>query len=231
MNEIRPYIEISTSSKLIEMATYEVDEFVNFFRNASDKEIESITRHFLIDNIPFAFIEKPILFEQIKQFFSDKYKIKPFELKIIGSAKTGFSMSPFKVKGKKFDNNSDLDLVIINEFIFNALNAEFFAWKVKYESGEEKPSNRNEADLWEENVKRVPKNLGLGFIDLNKIPLKKYCRFTLDITNDLYLLKIDLAQISDFRIKALSIRVYRDHESFYRRLKFNIQCFVNYYNS
>jgi hypothetical protein len=229
MIEIRPYLKLTPSTELIDRTIYDIDSFINFYVNASEHELESIRRYFLVDNVPFAFIEKPILFEQIRQFWVLKYKIKPFEFRMIGSAKTGFSMSPHKAKGKLFDCNSDLDLVIINLDFFESLKKEFITWKEKYKQGLEKPQSPKEKINWEENLKYVPINFTKnGFIDLNKVPLKGYNEFARSVSNDLYLLKLALENANIF-VKGISIRVYQDHESFYKRLKFNFKHFMDMY--
>src|ERR1043165_2698801 len=93
-------IEIKNYIKLSKIAESIIDNFTNSknfkdnYRLVSDNERKAFLRHFIINNVPYAFKSKPLLYEQITQYLSDMLGLSTNEIKLIGSAKTGFSISP-----------------------------------------------------------------------------------------------------------------------------------------
>jgi hypothetical protein len=94
MTDIREYITLSLTASAISSAYSIPADFKYYYNNIGNKEKKSLVRHFIVNNIPFAFKDKPILYEQIIQYIADKLYISPSEVKLIGSAKIGFSISP-----------------------------------------------------------------------------------------------------------------------------------------
>ena len=84
-------------------------------------EQNSLISHVIVNNTPFVFKDIPLLYEQIIQYLSDLLSIESGSIKLIGSAKTGFSVSPSPNYGKIFSEKSDLDFTIINEVVFEKL--------------------------------------------------------------------------------------------------------------
>lgn len=66
--------------------------------------------------------------DEIRRFFADKLDVDMAGVCFVGSAKTGFSLSPHK-NFRGFDNEkSDIDLVIVSERLFNLF------WKLLLEA-------------------------------------------------------------------------------------------------
>lgn len=58
-------------------------------------------------------------YDEIKRFFGKNLKTDPNEIAIVGSSKTGFSLTPDK-NYRKFDNEkSDIDLVVVSRKLFD----------------------------------------------------------------------------------------------------------------
>ena len=106
MVDIRDYINLSETANSINNSYSVPADFKDYYNNIDNNEKKSLVRHFIVNNIPFAFKDKPILYEQITQYLADKLNISPTEVKLIGSAKTGFSISPLPDYGRTFGQHS-----------------------------------------------------------------------------------------------------------------------------
>jgi len=76
------------------------------------------------DNIPYCFKDRLDVFMKFRTEVCDFFKIHPQNFSIVGSAKTGFSLNTDKAKnrlGKKFDDASDIDIVLVSEELFQNL--------------------------------------------------------------------------------------------------------------
>ena len=71
---------------------------------------------------------------KFRSYMAEKFSISPQEVTIGGSAKFGFSLNPRK-NYKEFDLNSDIDIVIISEKLFESLWDDLLESFVKNEYG------------------------------------------------------------------------------------------------
>jgi hypothetical protein len=227
MPDISSYIRLSNAAASIRNIFISPKEFYDAYNNIYQTEKNSFIRHTLINNIPFAFKVTPILYEQIIQYLADKINITPADIKLIGSAKTGFSLNPSPDYGRAFSQNSDLDFSLINQNIFSELEGEFNSWANQFQSGNLLPQNKNQETYWPENLNNCPKNLKRGFIDTNKIPSHNQFLKTQTINNSLYLIKDKLEKVHKIIIKKASLRVYKDWASFSRQLTINTESIIN----
>src|SRR6266404_1106160 len=101
-------------------------------------------RLWVSEGIPFAFRDVPLLYEAIRSYISRRLSVPPKVLTMIGSARVGYSLSPLPDFGKAFGNHSDLDLSLVNEGIFQHLEADFHAWRTDWELGAAKPRHKTE---------------------------------------------------------------------------------------
>ena|SRR5690242_20226378 len=120
----RPIEQISTAEYLKE----------NYFK-IDNVERVSLINFLIISNFCYAFKTKPIVYEQITQYISDKFKINKNNIVLIGSAKTGFAIDPINY-GRRFTETSDLDFAIINEKSFEECIIDFKLWKKPILKGE-----------------------------------------------------------------------------------------------
>jgi len=98
-------------------------EFKSILNDRNMTELDIVQKH-IIHRSPFIFHED--LYYSLKKIIADKYGIHYNNVKMIGSAKLGFSIAPNKL-WKEFDDSSDIDMAIISEDIFETF------WKQMHE--------------------------------------------------------------------------------------------------
>ncbi len=227
MVNIGDYIRLSdTAFNIADVYTNPKDFFTNF-SNIHYSERDSFLRHSLINNVPYVFKLKPLLFEQITQYLADNLNISPSGIKLIGSGKTGFSISPPPNYGNPFTANSDLDFSIISESLFLNLKGEFESWADQFEEGILVPQNKKQETYWPQNLDNCTKTLKRGFIDTYKIPSHKQFIMVQTLQNSLYLIQNKLEKVYNIHIKKASVRVYKNWNSFVTQLKLNTESVLN----
>lgn len=97
-------------------------EFKNVLNDYRNSELE-IAQKYIIHRTPFIFGED--LYYALKKSIGDHFDIHYNEVKMIGSAKLGFSIAPNKV-WKELDDDSDIDMAIVSNDIFESF------WKEMY---------------------------------------------------------------------------------------------------
>ncbi len=227
MARIQDYLVISNTASNLKTSFTTPEEFLRNYENIYETEKKSFLRHYLINNQSYLFRSNPILFEQLTQYIADILEINPNEVKLIGSAKTGFSISPPPKYGVKFSKTSDLDFVLINRKIFLELEEEFKSWAQQYQSGKLLPQKPKEKEYWPANLTTCPNTLNKGFIDINKIPAHYQFFRAQTINQSLYLLKDGLEKTHKIIVKKASLRVYKNWHSFSKQLKINTEFVLN----
>lgn len=223
MADIRNYLNLSVTAASISSSYSVAEEFKELYNNIDEKEKNSFVLHFFVNNIPYAFKDKPILYEQIKQYLSDILHVSPIEVKLIGSAKTGFSISPLPDYGKAFGQHSDLDFSIVNEELFRLLEYEFHVWAELFKIKQIKANNSTEEGYWLKNLENVPKNLKSGFIDTHFIPNRVQFITTKKLNNSLWLIQKYMNDNHGIFVKKVSARIYKNWYSFTKRLNLNTE--------
>lgn len=222
MVNILNYISLSETASSIKNHLTGADEFSKNYKTITEKEQESFLRHYIINNSPFLFRTNPILFEQITQYLADKLEISPSEVKLIGSAKTGFSISYPPDYGIPFSSKSDLDFSIINEEIYLELEEEFNSWADQFKNKVIKARSDYEEKVWNDNLFEVPKyQLKNGLIDTYKIPNWDAFPKAKLINGSLSLIVLYLKKSYFIEVKGASARVYRSWKSFAGQIKLN----------
>jgi hypothetical protein len=219
MANIIDYIKISDAAKSINDYYTDPVTFSEKYWEVQESEKKSYLRFFTISNSPWAFKGIPILFEQLIQYLADKLQINPIEIKLIGSAKIGFSTKMPPQYGEIFNAKSDLDFSIVNENLFNIMQEEFNSWSKQFKLKQIMPHNRNEEFFWLDNLEVVPRQIKRGFIDSHKIPNRHEFKMTQNINNSLALIVVNLKETHSIEVKKASIFIFRDWTSFDHRLK------------
>lgn len=226
MININDYLKLTdTANNVVEIYHKNAQNFATDYNKVDSSEIDSIIRHFIINNKPFAFKTKPITYEQITQYIANRLDINPLEIKLIGSGKMGFSISPKKFS-RVFSEKSDLDFAIINKKIFEKIVMEFNQWKDDYTTKNIFPKD-SEVKYWDENLIRLPRNIGQGFIDTNKIPNRDPYMNTKTVNHTAWFLKTKLEELNIIHVKKVSFRIYKDWDAFFNRVKYNTQDCLN----
>lgn len=219
MSNIKLYLRLTSKALSVNNIYEEPDSFKDTYLALTSVEFVSYIRHVFVDNTPYMFREQPLLFKNIICYITKELDLDYHDVLLIGSAKTGFSMSPDSY-GEKFSENRDLDFTIINEKLFSNLEMEFGQWKEQYVHNLLVP-NEIEKKYWNDNLIRVPKNLDKGFIDSTKIPNKELFKLTRQINQMLYLILYKLKEYYNIKNKKASIRIYKNWEYFQKQLILN----------
>lgn len=100
----------------------------------------AVARQWLSEGIPFAFQERPAIYEALRTWLSDRLSVVAKEISVTGSARLGVSLAPRKI-GMPFTSRSDLDLFVVSDTLFEALRSDFLCWAGDFHDGEATPSN------------------------------------------------------------------------------------------
>lgn len=193
-------------------------------RKSGMAEVHAIARLWLSEGIPFAFREKPGLYEVVRDWIANRLSIHPKQLTLIGSGRQGSSLAPPPKTGKMFDCESDLDWSAVSRELFDRCKEEFESWATDYRNDVVKPRHQAEKRYWAENSNSCPKMIARGFIDPYKIPTWDRYPLSQLIANSMWLV-VRKCQSTDEapRFKKSTIRVYRNWSAFIKQLAINLQ--------
>lgn len=225
MSTISDYLNLSIKSQSVNSYIVNPNEFADILKSVPFDEQVSCLRHFVVLNTPYVFRQTPILFEQLIKYLADRLQVNLDDVKLIGSAKTGFSISPLPNYGKAFDKG-DLDFAISNSILFDKLKAEFDILVTKHNLDGLGLTPTN-AYYWEENINLIPRTINRGFIDCNKIPLISPAPLARYIADILWLIQEKLKEINGIEVKKPSLRVYKDSKAFINVLRYNTFSVLN----
>ncbi|MBZ9663867.1 hypothetical protein H3221_003775 [Pseudomonas sp. LMG 31766] len=196
-------------------------DFIELAEKLNSDELKSLVRSRFLENIPFSFKHKPLIYETMRAWVAREIKINPSEIVVIGSAKLGFSPTAHPNFGKKFGDDSDLDLTAISEKLFNELNNDLETWINDIKSARITPRNTTENNHWQSSQITLPKNAREGFLDPYKIP-NRYTTAQL-INQKMWALNERLkASDPDLNFKKCSMRVYKNWDAFTKQLMTNL---------
>jgi hypothetical protein len=84
-----------------------------------------LAKVFILEGTPFVFAQSPMKYTIFKEQVADRFDIGSQDICIVGSAKLGFSPSPRKY-GTEFSAESDVDVVLISDELFDRGSQELF---------------------------------------------------------------------------------------------------------
>jgi len=178
----------------------------------------AISRLWLSEGIPYAFKECPGIYEAVRTWLGGRLNVDPKEINVTGSARLGQSLSPKQI-GKPFMADSDLDIFIVSQLLFNNMKHDFNAWSYDFESGKIKPSNSRERGFWEDNNQRGPKLISRGFLDSKLVPNHKSYATIKNVAQTMWLLKEKLAvTLGAPMVAKASVRCYRSWNEYVRQM-------------
>lgn len=216
----KKFFQLSDTAKEVTGFFINPDCFLRLYKENLEIEWNSTLYHYLFDNVPYAFKDIPLLYNNIKQYLAVRLNIHVYDVHLVGSAQLGFSLSPPKY-GKAYSDKSDLDMVVVNERLFNAVAEEASRWRDDYKNGDVEPGKNYSVKNWDDNYQRIPNYLGRGFIDNTKIPSFERYPHVKSIYGVMAQLRRDLHDYHGFYIGFSSIRIYRDIQSFYAQVMLN----------
>lgn len=80
--------------------------------------LDVIAKVFLLEGTPHVFAQSPMKYMVFREQVADRFQVGYQDVCVVGSAKLGFSPSPQKF-GKVFAEESDVDVVIISDELFD----------------------------------------------------------------------------------------------------------------
>ena len=220
---MRPF---STSEKCSELtnAFIAAEVFKVVFPALLHREKLSFLRLWMAEGTPYAFRDSPMLYQVSREWLASELGISPRNVTVIGSGRMGFSLAPHPDFGRLFSEESDLDYSIISDTWFDRLREDFRNWSRDYDAEEVHPRNKREERFWEQNINSgVPNGIDRGFIDpylLSTLPRYNSAVRIMDLRFRLHeKLK---ASPSAPRVQKVSLRIYKDFQSFVSQLAFNL---------
>lgn len=97
-----------------------IDDLIAEFKSdAANKGIPpvEIVRKYITFGVPYVFGENQYKYYGLKSKLAARFDVNPNHVHMVGSAKLGFSLAPYQL-WKRFDDESDIDMVIISEPLF-----------------------------------------------------------------------------------------------------------------
>jgi hypothetical protein len=183
----------------------------------TEQDIFGILHQWMTEGIPYAFRDNPLLYEVARRWITAKLQLHPKEVTVIGSGRLGYAFSKPPKFGRRFSENSDLDLTAISENLFNRSCEWFNRWEADYRQGKVAPRNGKQQGRWDARARSVTQQMKKGFIDIKNIPTTYQ-----DVSQSLYILKEKLrATPSCPTVREVSLRVYRDWAALSRQARIN----------
>jgi len=224
MSQIEPF-DLKDFARGFNMRYPSLSELKEFHQKTKYPDEFGLYRAWLTEGIPYVFSDIPLLFEKIRDFIGNEIGVHPSDIKLVGSARTGYSLDPSK-NGKAFSNNSDLDLAVVSHHYFLECEMEFLKFKKDYEEKSITPANSRQTELWPEIISDIDRQRRTsGFIDIFKIPTLQGYPVAKNSINTCWRVTERL-KLTPFgpKVKKCSIRVYRNTESFMKQNNINFRC-------
>jgi hypothetical protein len=185
---------------------------------------ESIVRLWLTEGIPFAFRDRPAIYEAIRAWLGARLTVCPKDITLLGSARIGYSLAPPPDYGRIFNSESDLDLSVVSQALFEELAKSFNQWAGDYSDRSIAPHGSWEQYCWDENLRGGPNQLTRGFLDANKIPTWHRYPIAQTVSQTMWLLKQKLEITGGApKIKRASIRVYNSWRALVAQVSFSLR--------
>lgn len=143
-----------------------IDEIKHRFMNDLKNEGKSdadITRKYISFGTPYIFQHDETIYLELKETIAKKFSVHPDGIKMVGSAKLGFSISPKKI-WRPIHDESDIDMVIISSTLFDEYWQELF----EFNNIENTIRSKEEDELYREFIDYLFK----GWIRPDKFPFK-----------------------------------------------------------
>jgi hypothetical protein len=217
---------LQTDAHLLKLCSQHPDSAV--FRDAvvfgSALSHDFLVRLWLTEGIPFAFRECPAVYEAARAWLGWRLGVYPKEITLLGSARIGFSLSPPPKYGQAFGPDSDLDLSVVSESLFQKMVETFNQWHADYERCTVQPRHQTEQGYWDQNIKVGQRSISNSFLDANKIPNLGRYPVAQDLNQAMWELKKKLEVTPGApNPRKASVRVYTSWPALVSRVSFNLR--------
>ena len=91
------------------------EEFKELLRTGN---LDDVIEDHLFTGLPFSFSDRPDVYQQMVRAISRGLKVPRQDICVVGSARLGFSLSPYKF-GALFNQYSDLDIIVVSSLLFD----------------------------------------------------------------------------------------------------------------
>jgi hypothetical protein len=122
-----PLMPSTTTEQLLGLLggskTPSADEFKQLVQTLDNHRV--LAKVFLLEGTPYVFEKSPMKYVIFREQVADRFNVGSQDVCIVGSAKLGFSPSPFTY-GVPFSKTSDVDVVIISEPLFYKGSSKLF---------------------------------------------------------------------------------------------------------
>lgn len=102
----------------------------DFTAELEERPLEEIVKAHLFDGDPFVFRAAPDQYAVLRRHIAGGLKVEAGAITIVGSAKIGFSLDPNSF-GRAFSKQSDVDVVVVSERLFDAMWQALIAWRYR----------------------------------------------------------------------------------------------------
>ena len=92
------------------------------------EDLSNIVRARVLDGAPHVFTSEPTKYQTLQQHLATELSVATDAIRVVGSARTGFSMSPDSF-GRQFLPNSDIDVVVVSDTLFDATWRLLLDWR------------------------------------------------------------------------------------------------------
>ncbi len=178
------------------------------------RDVFRFARLWMTEGIPYAFVDKPAVYELAREAFADRLHVHPKEVSISGSGRLGFSLASTKFGKPYVSARSDFDLFLVSAAWFSKLKSDAELFVARFSSGLAAPRNEPERTFWEDNVVRIPDHISRGFVNQAYVPsFDRYPNAQACYAACISFQRIVSAELSAELVRRVSVRVYRDWEA------------------
>ena len=93
-----------------------VEEFKDLLRT---KKLDWILDRYVLTGLPSCFVDDPSMYNVMMDSIARDLPVARGDIRVVGSARTGFSLAPNKF-GQKFNKYSDIDIVVVSQDHFDS---------------------------------------------------------------------------------------------------------------
>lgn len=171
--------------------------------------LDSVVHQYLFQGLPYVFRDKPASLDLLIKHLSSSIKLTEENIRVVGSAKMGFSLNPDNFP-RGFSDTSDIDVIVVNEELFDRIWMTLLEWQyprrlVQLGHVEGEWAQRRRKDIyWGWLVPSEIRYDGLSFPDVLR-PLR-------DISAQWFNAFQSLSLYPDFAARTISGRLYRSWE-------------------
>jgi hypothetical protein len=101
-----------------------IDEFRKLLQ---EQPLDDILDRYVFGGVPYVFRGRPANADTLYYHLSKRLSVEAKNIRIVGSAKTGFSLSPDNFP-RRFTPTSDIDVVVVDERLFDTVWTTMLKW-------------------------------------------------------------------------------------------------------